>query len=223
MQKYFIIIYFFAVNFSYIPHMRSANAAEEIKALRVQIPLLATGESLEGEQQGQIDQNMEEWKKEKNFSTVLDQTIIDNQTKEKTIHQISGMAEPKTKQDIENIVKLSPTKQVTIISLTDSNNIIDKLKQENDSLAANIQVQYFPFSENAMFNDLKNNEDKIFAAVERAFSEGRTVLVHCREGINRTGMVLASLLKNLGVEQITAIQKLSPRGTPLAAIKMVYR
>jgi len=52
--------------------------------------------------------------------------------------------------------------------------------------------------------------------MDGALSSGKNVLIHCRQGIGRTGLVAASLLINRGWEPEAAVELLSAtRGTPV--------
>lgn len=49
----------------------------------------------------------------------------------------------------------------------------------------------------------------LLQAIDRDLQQGKRVLVHCRQGIGRTGVVAASLLVRNGIEPESAIRKVS--------------
>jgi len=49
----------------------------------------------------------------------------------------------------------------------------------------------------------------LLETIQRDLEHGKNVLVHCRQGIGRTGLVAASLLVREGMEPASAIQKVS--------------
>jgi protein-tyrosine phosphatase len=56
----------------------------------------------------------------------------------------------------------------------------------------------------------------LLETIHRDLEHGKNVLVHCRQGIGRTGLVAASLLVREGMEPASAIQKISKgRGFPI--------
>lgn len=57
-------------------------------------------------------------------------------------------------------------------------------------------------SNTATFSDL-------LETIQRDLDHGKNVLVHCRQGIGRTGLVAASLLVREGMEPASAIRKVS--------------
>jgi protein-tyrosine phosphatase len=50
---------------------------------------------------------------------------------------------------------------------------------------------------------------ELLETIHRELENGKCVLVHCRQGIGRTGLVAASLLVRVGMEPESAIQKVS--------------
>ena len=63
------------------------------------------------------------------------------------------------------------------------------------------------------------SEDQLTQALEKLEAElamGRNVVMHCRQGIGRTGLVAACLLLTKGLDPKTAVQRLSvARGVPI--------
>ena len=56
--------------------------------------------------------------------------------------------------------------------------------------------------------------------LERELLEGRNVVVHCRQGVGRTGLIAACLLLSGGLDSGVAIQQLSAtRGTEIPETK----
>ena len=49
----------------------------------------------------------------------------------------------------------------------------------------------------------------LLESIQRDLDHGKNVLVHCRQGIGRTGLVAASLLVREGMEPASAIQQVS--------------
>jgi len=64
-----------------------------------------------------------------------------------------------------------------------------------------------------------NSESEVTATLERLdadLSAGKNVVVHCRQGIGRTGLVAACLLATKGLTPETAVKNLSTaRGIPV--------
>jgi protein-tyrosine phosphatase len=63
------------------------------------------------------------------------------------------------------------------------------------------------------------SETEVSAALERLnakLSSGRNVIVHCRQGVGRSGLVAACLLVTNGLDARTAVEKISAaRGVPV--------
>ena len=57
---------------------------------------------------------------------------------------------------------------------------------------------------------------RVLEELDRALSNGKNVLVHCRQGVGRTGLVAACLLVRKGMSPGAAIDKISAaRGVPV--------
>ena len=60
--------------------------------------------------------------------------------------------------------------------------------------------------------DVPRSEEKLAQALEkvdRALSNGKNVLVHCRQGVGRSGLVAACLLVRKGMSPGAAVEKIS--------------
>lgn len=64
--------------------------------------------------------------------------------------------------------------------------------------------------------DSESNLAKALEKMEAELTAGRNVVLHCRQGIGRTGLVAACLLLTKGIDPETAVVRLSAaRGTPI--------
>lgn len=64
--------------------------------------------------------------------------------------------------------------------------------------------------------DSEANLAKALEKLEAELAAGKNVVLHCRQGIGRTGLVAACLLLTKGIDQVTAITRLSAaRGTSI--------
>jgi protein-tyrosine phosphatase len=67
------------------------------------------------------------------------------------------------------------------------------------------------------------SETEVSAALEKLnarLSSGRNVIVHCRQGVGRSGLVAACLLVTNGLDAKTAVKKVSTaRGVPIPETK----
>jgi protein-tyrosine phosphatase len=68
-----------------------------------------------------------------------------------------------------------------------------------------------------------SSETELAAVLERVnakLSAGKNVLVHCRQGVGRTGLVAACLLVSRGLDPTAAVEKVSAaRGVPVPETK----
>jgi protein-tyrosine phosphatase len=64
--------------------------------------------------------------------------------------------------------------------------------------------------------DSENSLTRVLEQVDRELSPGRNVIVHCRQGIGRVGLVVACLLLTKGLNTEMALSRLAAaRGVPL--------
>jgi protein-tyrosine phosphatase len=64
--------------------------------------------------------------------------------------------------------------------------------------------------------DSEDNLSKILEQVDKELSSGKNVLVHCRQGIGRVGLVAACLLLTKGLNTGTVLNRVSAaRGVPV--------
>jgi len=87
--------------------------------------------------------------------------------------------------------------------------------EERDAKARGMEFLSFPISDREV-----PDSDAAMAAIlerlDRALTSGKNVVVHCRQGIGRTGLVAACLLVSKGLTPESAIRKLSAaRGAPV--------
>ena len=90
---------------------------------------------------------------------------------------------------------------------------LDIADERAESMAKSINFISFPIPDRevpaseAGFNQL-------IEQIDRDLAGSRNVVVHCRQGVGRTGLVAACLLLKHGIDPETAVQKLSAaRGT----------
>lgn len=85
---------------------------------------------------------------------------------------------------------------------------LDAKHQGMRFLSLSIRDRQVPLSEASLNSTLQQ--------IDGALSSGENVLMHCRQGIGRTGLVAACLLINRGWNPETAVQLLSAtRGVPI--------
>jgi protein-tyrosine phosphatase len=97
----------------------------------------------------------------------------------------------------------------TVVSLLEPSEVseLDLVKEESLCLAANLQFISFPIpdrgvpSNSAMFSNL-------LTTLKTQIQSGRSVAIHCRAGIGRSGLLGACVLNSFGVEPTSAFQML---------------
>jgi protein-tyrosine phosphatase len=92
---------------------------------------------------------------------------------------------------------------------------LDLADEERETRARGMAFKSFPIPD----RQVPDSETKLAKALEKLDEElasGRNVVLHCRQGIGRSGLVAACLLVTKGVDTRTAIKRLSAaRGTPV--------
>ena len=85
---------------------------------------------------------------------------------------------------------------------------LDLKTESRDATAHGMEFISFPIPD----RDVPNSEAKMASVLERldrVLSSGKNVVVHCRQGIGRTGLVAACLLVSKGLTPESAVRKLS--------------
>jgi protein-tyrosine phosphatase len=105
----------------------------------------------------------------------------------------------------------------TILSLLtpDEEEELDLLNEAAEAKAHRMRFLEFPIRD----RDVPDSEADlriVLEQVDRELSSGKNVLLHCRHGIGRTGLVAACLLLSKGLNAETALNRLAAaRGVPL--------
>lgn len=92
---------------------------------------------------------------------------------------------------------------------------LDLAKESDELLQSGIRFVSFPIEDR---NTPRSAEDfqHLAVSVDSALRDGQNVLVHCRQGIGRTGLLAASVLALAGMDVTTAMDHLSSiRGVPV--------
>jgi protein-tyrosine phosphatase len=85
---------------------------------------------------------------------------------------------------------------------------LDLSEEGTESKAQRLDFWVFPIPD----REVPASEGALFEMVERldsALSSGKNVVIHCRQGVGRTGLVAACLLVSKGVAPDAAVQGLS--------------
>jgi protein-tyrosine phosphatase len=92
---------------------------------------------------------------------------------------------------------------------------LDLETERNQAKAQGIDFLSFPIPD----REVPSSEAEMTSALEkldRVLSSGKNVVVHCRQGIGRTGLVSACLLVSKGLSPEAAVSRLSnARGVPV--------
>ena len=92
---------------------------------------------------------------------------------------------------------------------------LDLIAERQDAEAQGLEFMSFPIPDRTV----PGSDAEMASTLERldrALSSGRNVVVHCRQGIGRTGLVAACLLVSKGDTPESAVCKLSSvRGVPV--------
>jgi protein tyrosine phosphatase len=101
------------------------------------------------------------------------------------------MAEPKSEDDIHALLSMVGDKDILLITLTEAPNRFVAMVSE--SLGKKIKALHLPLSDRKR-KPTNADLDWIIPIVRKAKSNNIPVIVHCKEGINRTGAMLVYLL-----------------------------
>jgi protein-tyrosine phosphatase len=105
----------------------------------------------------------------------------------------------------------------TVLSLltSDEEQDLDLKLEAREAKARGMKFVSLPIPD----RQVPNSESEVSATLERLDADltaGKNVLVHCRQGIGRTGLVAACLLVTKGMTPEAAVRTLSAaRGTPV--------
>lgn len=105
----------------------------------------------------------------------------------------------------------------TVLSLltSEEQRELDLVNESAEAKAHGITFLTFPI-EDRQVPDSEKSLTKILEQVDSELSSGRNVLVHCRQGIGRVGLVAACLLLIKGLGAKGALKRLTAaRGVPL--------
>jgi protein-tyrosine phosphatase len=105
----------------------------------------------------------------------------------------------------------------TVVSLLtpDEEQDLDLKREAHEVKVRGMKFVSFPIPD----RQVPNSETEMTAALERIegdLTSGRNVVIHCRQGIGRTGLVAACLLVTKGLNPERAVKNLSAaRGNPV--------
>jgi protein-tyrosine phosphatase len=105
----------------------------------------------------------------------------------------------------------------TVLSLltTEEQQELDLENESAEAKAHGMAFLTFPILDRQV-PDSENSLTRILEQVDRQLSSGKSVIVHCRQGIGRVGLVAACLLLIKGLNAEMALKRLSAaRGVPL--------
>ncbi len=92
---------------------------------------------------------------------------------------------------------------------------LDLTREGTEAFAHGLRFISFPICDRQV-PDSQTNFIRILDIVDRELAGGGNVVLHCRQGIGRTGLMAACLLVSTGLEPAAAIERLSAaRGIPV--------
>ncbi len=92
---------------------------------------------------------------------------------------------------------------------------LDLLREARESHAHGMRFLSYPIPDRQVPSS-ESDLVQLLAELDAELSAGRNVVMHCRQGIGRTGLVAACLLVTKGVDPEVAVTRLSDaRGIPL--------
>lgn len=104
-----------------------------------------------------------------------------------------------------------------LVSLLERDEELDLQLTQEASLAAAAGIQFisFPIPDRGVPGSLPATAS-IFQELGRALDQGKSVAVHCRQGIGRSALIAAGLLVSAGVDPRSALDLVtSARGVPV--------
>ncbi|HUB82633.1 MAG TPA: dual specificity protein phosphatase family protein [Bryobacteraceae bacterium] len=105
----------------------------------------------------------------------------------------------------------------TVVSLLtqDEEYELDLAHESSDALKHAMAFVSYPIADRSIPADA-STLSTLLENIQRDLRQGKNVLVHCRQGIGRTGLIAASLLVREGMDPEAAIQEVSRvRGVPV--------
>ena len=92
---------------------------------------------------------------------------------------------------------------------------LDLLHEDRETRAHDMTFRSFPIPDRQV-PDSETKLAKVLAKVDKELASGRNVVLHCRQGIGRSGLVAACFLVTKGLDAGAAIKRLSAaRGAPV--------
>ena len=87
--------------------------------------------------------------------------------------------------------------------------------EERETKGHGMTFRTFPIPDRQV-PDSESKLAKVLEKLDKDLASGKNVVLHCRQGIGRNGLIAACLLVTKGLETRTAIKRLSAaRGTPV--------
>lgn len=118
------------------------------------------------------------------------------------------------KDDIANWKKANINAVLSLLT-PDEERDLDLRDEANEVRAQGMDFTWFPIPDRQVpRSEAKWSE--VLDGVGRSLSTGKNVLIHCRQGIGRSGLVAACLLVKKGISPGAAVQSVSSaRGMPV--------
>lgn len=97
-----------------------------------------------------------------------------------------------------------------VVSLLESKEAVDlDLRDEQPtSEASGIELRSFPIADRSV-PESDANLHRLLRALDSKLSDGKNVVVHCRQGVGRAGLIAAALLVEKGLSPDRAIERVS--------------
>jgi protein-tyrosine phosphatase len=121
----------------------------------------------------------------------------------------------RTKSQTGSARKLTPFSLSLSLLTVEEEQELDVGNEATQAKAHGVEFLSFPIADRQVPSS-EDNLTRLLEQVDRKLSSGKSVLMHCREGIGRVGLVAACLLLTKGLNAEMALNRLAvARGVPL--------